>query len=284
MSTAAAFTTWEAAVRWLREQPAQRDLVLAAYYDDPLLDAATRYWHSEEWQAVRAQLPAVKGRALDVGAGRGIASFALAKDGFAVTALEPDPSALVGAEAIRSLARSGGLMIEVTQEFSERLPFADGEFDVLFARAVLHHTSDLAAACREFFRVLKPGGYLIAVREHVISRQQDLPEFLDLHPLHKLYGGENAFLLKDYETAIRSAGFRLDAVLAPFDSAINFAPHTLRSLQAELAARIGRKLPGAPGLARWLLALPPVWAVARCLLARVDHRPGRHYSFIARRT
>lgn len=283
MNSAATFKTWESAVRWLRDQPAQRELVLAAYYDDPLIDAATRYWRSEEWQAVRGLLPAGGGRALDVGAGRGIASFALAKEGYAVTALEPDASALVGAAAIRDLARTSGLAIEVTQEFSERLPFADAQFDVLFARAVLHHTSDLAAACREFFRVLKPGGRLIAVREHVISRAQDLPVFLDLHPLHKLYGGENAFKLSAYEAAIRSAGLHLEVVLAPFDSAINYAPHTLDSLHQELAARIARKLPGMGPALRWLLGQPPVWALARPVLKRLDHRPGRHYSFVARR-
>lgn len=283
MNSTTSFQTWESAVRWLRDQPSHRELVLAAYYDDPLIDAATRYWQSEEWQAVRTFLPQDGGSALDVGAGRGIASFALAKEGFAVAALEPDASALVGAAAIRDLARTASLAIEVTQEFSERLPFADEQFDVLFARAVLHHTNDLATACREFFRVLKPGGRLIAVREHVISRPQDLQVFLELHPLHKLYGGENAFELPAYEAAIRGAGLRLDIVLAPFDSAINYAPHTLDSLHQELATRVARKLPGARPALRWLLGLPPVWTMARRVLARFDHRPGRHYSFVASR-
>lgn len=277
------FKTWEQAVQWLREQPEQHELVLAAYYDDPLPAAADRYRRSEEWQAIRPLLPPAPGRALDVGAGRGIASYALAKEGFVVTALEPDASALVGAQAIRGLAAASGLPIEVTQEFSERLPFADAQFDVVFARAVLHHTSDLAAACREFLRVLKPGGRLLAVREHVISRSEDLPAFLDLHPLHKLYGGENAFLLPQYEAAIRAAGFRLDTVLAPLESAINYAPYTEASLRAELAARISRGLPGAKQLIAGLLGLPPLWAVARRLLERIDHRPGRLYSFVAQR-
>ena len=277
------FHTWEQAVQWLREQPEQQELVLAAYYDDPLAAAADRYWRSEEWQAIRPLLPSTPGRALDVGAGRGIASYALAKEGFAVTALEPDASALVGAQAIRDLAEASGLPIQVTQEFSERLPFADAQFDVVFARAVLHHTSDLAAACREFLRVLKPGGRLLAVREHVISRPEDLPAFLDLHPLHKLYGGENAFLLEQYEVAIRAAGFQLHSVLTPFESAINFSPYTEISLRAELAVRITRRFPVAKGLVASLLGVQSLWAVARRVLGRIDHRPGRLYSFIAQR-
>ena len=277
------FKTWEQAVQWLRDQPEQQDLVLAAYYDDPLPAAADRYWRSEEWQAIRPLLPPVPGRALDIGAGRGIASYALAKEGFAVTALEPDASALVGAQAIRGLAAASSLPIEVTQEFSEQLPFADAQFDVVFARAVLHHTKDLQAACGEFLRVLKPGGRLLAVREHVISRPEDLAAFLDLHPLHKLYGGENAFLRPQYEAAIRGAGFRLDTVLAPLESAINYAPYTEVSLRAELAARLSLGLPGVKQLIAGLLGLPPLWAVARQLLERVDHRPGRLYSFIAQR-
>jgi SAM-dependent methyltransferase len=283
MSTKPKIGSWEQAVQWLRDQPGQRDLVLAAYYDDPLPAAADRYWRSEEWQAIRPQLPTVPGCALDIGAGRGIASYALAKEGFDVTALEPDGSYLVGAGAIRDLAAASGLPIQVTQEFSERLPFTDAQFDVVFARAVLHHTKDLPAACREFFRVLKPGGRLVAVREHVISRQEDLPAFLDLHPLHKLYGGENAFLLTQYEAAIRAAGFRLDTVLLPLESAINFAPYTLDSLKAELGTRVTRGLPLLKHFVHWALTLPPIWALARRVLTRLDKRPGRLYSFIAQR-
>lgn len=283
MADGPAFTTWEQAVQWLRDQPDKRDLVVAAYYDDPLTQAAERYWNSEEWQGIRAFLPPTRGIALDVGAGRGIASYALAKDGFQVTALEPDGSALVGATAIRGLAQASQLPIEVTQEFSEKLPFADNQFDVVFARAVLHHTRDLQAACKEFLRVLKPGGRLIAVREHVISRPDDLQQFFELHPLHNLYGGENAFLLGQYEEAIQNAGFRLSSVLTPLDSPINFAPYTLQSLQTELAQRASRGLPGFKQLVRGALAVPAVWSIAKHLLARIDHRPGRLYSFIADR-
>lgn len=269
--------SWENAVRWLRAQPGKAQLVADCYYDDPLLSAAQRYWASAEWQAVRALLRGRTGTALDIGAGRGIASYALARDGFQVTALEPNPSSLVGAAAIRSLAAESGLAIRVTEEFSERLPFADNQFDVVFARAVLHHTSDLTAACREFLRVLKPGGIMVAVREHVISDKADLPAFFDIHPLHHQYGGENAFLLAEYEDAIRTAGFSSLQVISPWHSPINFAPYDLAGLQQAIAARCGP----LAGLFRLMLKVPGVWPAARALLAANDKRPGRLYSFIA---
>ncbi len=277
------FSSWEEAVAWLRGQPDQSRLVADCYYDDPLIDAAERYWRSEEWQAVRDRLAGRAGSALDIGAGRGIASYALAREGFAVTALEPDPSALVGAAAIRSLAMVSDQPIRVVEEFSERLPFADGCFDVVFARAVLHHTRDLEAACREFFRVLKPGGLFLAIREHVISSPADLPRFLELHPLHRLYGGEHAFPLKDYVAALERAGFAKPDVISPWRSPLNFAPYTLETLKDELAQRVARRLPGLGRVTRVLLDVPGVWSLLRAILERVDHRPGRLYSFVAGR-
>jgi SAM-dependent methyltransferase len=276
--------SWEDAVLQLRMQADKQELVLAAYYDDPALQAADRYWRSSEWSALRPLLPSPQGtRVLDVGAGRGIASFAFAKDGFIVTALEPDPSALVGAQAIRSLAAEANLSILVEERLSEALPFADGSFHVVFARAVLHHTRDLEHACRQFFRVLKPGGLLLAVREHVISRPEDLQAFFDIHPLHHLYGGENAFQLQRYESAIRDAGFTLERVIAPLDSDINLAPLDAAGARDEIAKRVGSRIPGARSLTRGLLSFPGFWPVARRLMRGFDHRPGRLYSFVARR-
>ncbi len=268
---------------WLRQQPDQFQLVADCYYDDPLIGAADRYWHSEEWQAVRAWLTSRSGSALDVGAGRGIASYALAREGFTVTALEPDSSALVGTGAIRKLAAESGLPIQVVEEFSERLPFEDGTFDVVFARAVLHHTRDLEAACREFFRVLRPGGLLLAIREHVISSPADLPRFLEQHPLHRLYGGEHAFQLKEYVAALQKAGFADFDVISPWRSPINFAPYTLNSLKDELARQAGLRVPGFNFVVRALLAVPGMWSLLRGVLERVDRRPGRLYSFVAER-
>ncbi|MGL3209609.1 class I SAM-dependent methyltransferase [Bradyrhizobium sp. BR 1433] len=273
------FTTWEDAVVWLRNQPDQRQLVLDAFYDDPLAEAAERYFRSSEWRAVASLLADRSGTALDVGAGRGIASYALARTGFAVTALEPDPSAIVGAAAIRDLAGQTQLPIRVVEEFSERLPFADAAFDLVFARAVLHHTRDLEGACREMFRVLRPGGMLIAAREHVISKETDLPQFLAQHPLHHLYGGEHAFLLDRYTGALTAAGFSAIDTLAPLQSPINLFPYTLETLKSAIVTRLTQKVPVAP-LWRTAFASRLVFGSLLSMAERFDNRPGRLYSFV----
>ena len=277
--------TWEQAVQWLRDKPDQEALVRACYYDDPLPAAAERFWQSLEWRSIAALLPQANGgRALDLGAGRGISSYALAKEGWRVSALEPDPSALVGAGAIRALAHSSAMPIEVVTEFSEKLPFADGSFELVNCRQVLHHARDLPQTCCEIFRVLKPGGRMIATREHVLSKRQDLKTFLDSHPLHHLYGGENAFLLSEYTGAITGAGMHLQKVMAPFDSPINYFPMTEAQWVAICTARLAKRL--GRSFTQWLFSREAgLGALFVPLLAKAvnwyNQTPGRLYSFVA---
>jgi SAM-dependent methyltransferase len=260
--------TWEEAVLWLRAQPDQDELVRACFFDDPLLDAAERYYASGEWAAVRALVGSAAGLALDVGAGRGISSYALARDGWRVTALEPDPSAVVGARAIEQLAMDSGLPITVAREWGESLPFPDARFDLVYGRQVLHHARDLRALCSEMARVLKPGGTFLATREHVIFKDADLAVFLAGHPLHRLYGGENAYRLHEYERAMKRAGIRLTRVLNPWASAINLHPRT----EAEVGELIRLRLPMIPAF----VLTPSVLRRLGWLL----RSPGTNYSFL----
>lgn len=269
--------TWEQAVQSLQRQPESQALVQACFYDDPLIDAARRYTASTEWIAVRRLIGEPTGTAgsaktaLDVGAGRGISSFALASDGWRVTALEPDASHVVGAGAIRQLAADAGLQIEVTQEWGERLPFDDASFDLVHCRQVLHHARDLRQLCAEIGRVLRPGGRFIATREHVVSRTADVPAFQAAHPLHRLYGGENAFMLREYLEAIAAAGTNTSQVLNPKQSDINLYPET----QANIKRRWARKL-----------LLPTPALIPDALLAYAGSRsqvPGRLYTFVGRK-
>jgi 2-polyprenyl-3-methyl-5-hydroxy-6-metoxy-1,4-benzoquinol methylase len=276
--------SWEQAVQWLRDQSDQRELVRACYFDDPLDEAAERYWQSAEWKAIAALLPQPQGKALDLGAGRGISSYAMARDGWQVIALEPDQSQLVGAGAIRSLAEQSGLQITVVSEYSEKLPFPDNSFDVVNCRQVLHHARDLPQTCREIFRVLKPGGVMVATREHVISKREHLQAFLDSHALHKFYGGENAFLLDEYLAALRSSGLHIQRVMAPLDSPINFFPMTTEQCFAHCTSVAA----GFFGPVTANILFSPHHAVGRILMKMLvtvinwrDQTPGRLYSFEA---
>jgi SAM-dependent methyltransferase len=264
--------TWEQAVCWLREQPDQQELVRACFYDDPLSESAERYWNSSEWRAVRVELPSAPGEALDLGAGRGVASYALARDGWSVTALEPDPSDIVGCGALRALASVTWLPISIVMEWGERLPFDDAMFDVVHCRQVLHHAHDLDQMLREIGRVLKPGGTVIATREHVLSRHDDLEAFRKAHPLHRHYGGENAFLLAEYVKAIEGGGIVLDKVLNPYQSEINIFPRTSGDIKKILARRV--RFP-------WPALIPDKlvsWIGSR------SNAPGRPYSFVGRKS
>jgi SAM-dependent methyltransferase len=262
--------TWEEAILHIRSDPTHFALVRDYFFDDPLADACERYWQSTEWAEVRRLIGLGNGRtALDIGAGRGIASYALARDGWNVTALEPDGSNVVGAGAIRSFSERLDPPITVTESWGETLPFPPDAFDLVFCRQVLHHARDLALLCREIARVVKSSGLTVAVREHVLSRPEDLDDFLRAHPLQQLYGGEHAYLLADYVGSLRNAGLQITAILNPLASDINLYPLTIE----ELKRRIARKwrLPSTHLIPNWLLR------VKGALMST----PGRPYSFVA---
>ena len=194
------------------------------------------------------------GRVLDLGAGHGIASFAFARTDCAATALEPDASAIVGTGAIRHLTHEANLSISIVRGVGERLPIEDACFDIVYTREALHHAADLARLCAEIARILRPGGAFLAVREHVISKPQDLEAFLEAHALHHLYGGENAFLLREYCEAITGSGLALRRILGPFDSPITHTRLPAHTRQEVNMQRLAKR--GVHGtLAAWFASL-----------------------------
>jgi ubiquinone/menaquinone biosynthesis C-methylase UbiE len=96
-------------------------------------------------------------RSLEIGAGTGYFSLHLLKAGVvgAATCTDISPGMLA---TLKANADELGLTVETIACDAERLPFADGSFELVMGHAVLHHLPDLARAFREFERVLTPGG------------------------------------------------------------------------------------------------------------------------------
>ena len=208
--------TLDESIRWMRTQPAYEAVVRDAYLGPDLEDSARRFFISGEFSSARELVgDRIKGaHVLDLGAGTGIASRAWAAAGAGlVTALEPDPSELVGVGALRRLCQ--GWPVDILREYAERISLADASVDIVYARQVFHHLPNLDAALLECARVLRPGGILLACREHVVDDAGQLRAFLASHPVHQLAGGENAYPALAYRRAIESAGLRLKQELGP---------------------------------------------------------------------
>jgi len=126
-----------------------------------LAEVEDRMWYFRALHAqIEQELAAGVGeglvRILDVGCGTGglIRRLAPRHPGWIWTGLEPSP---VACELARARTRA-----PVVEAAAEYLPFADGRWDAVVAADVLYHLEDDAAALREIFRVLRPGGLLVA--------------------------------------------------------------------------------------------------------------------------
>jgi ubiquinone/menaquinone biosynthesis C-methylase UbiE len=92
---------------------------------------------------------------LDVACGNGNASLAAARRWGRVTGVDYVPE-LLGRAAER--ARAEGLDLDLVEGDAERLPFADGQFDVALSTFGVMFAPDQEQAAREIVRVVKPGG------------------------------------------------------------------------------------------------------------------------------
>lgn len=273
--------TLDEAIRHLRVTPEYADLVRDAYFDEDVLESARRFAASEEFDETRRLLGRnARGLVLDLGAGRGIASYAFAKAGAQqVLALEPDPSEVVGLGALQQV--NGNLPIKLFAAFAEHMPLPDESCDVVYARQVLHHIPDLPAAMHEVARVLKPGGLLLACREHVVDDERQLEDFLRQHPVHQLAGGENAYPLDAYLSAIRGAGLEIRDVMQPWSSIITAFPaaRTRHELKAAHVRSFRRRY-------RPVIRVFSYFPGSHALLRRYKADPGnagRLYAFLARK-
>jgi SAM-dependent methyltransferase len=120
---------------------------------------------------------------VDLGAGTGRASIAMAALGWRVTAVEPGGPML---EVLRARAAAADLEVVATQAAAESTGLDPASFDLATA-AQAFHWFDKPAALAEMARIVRPGGGIALfwnVREETRS-----PFVADYHELLEGYGG-----------------------------------------------------------------------------------------------
>jgi ubiquinone/menaquinone biosynthesis C-methylase UbiE len=99
---------------------------------------------------------------LDLGCGTGRHTFYLAKNkNWKITSIDLSPTAInfIKEKSIKK----GFNNISVQEGNFEKIPFDNKTFDVILSTKALHHGSydEIEGYCKEIYRVLKPGGYLV---------------------------------------------------------------------------------------------------------------------------
>lgn len=133
---------------------------------DYVRQAAQRY-ELEPYVIRFADFDAARGRqVLEIGVGLGADHQCFAEAGAHVYGIDLTPRAV---EHTRRRLHAFGLGSSLDVGDAERLYFPDNRFDIVYSWGVIHHSPDTAAAAREIYRVLKPGGVAKVMIYHAWS-------------------------------------------------------------------------------------------------------------------
>ncbi len=174
--------------------------IFAAVYDR-LNAAAERGWLGKRRHDLLAH---ARGEVLEIGGGTG-ANLRHYRDVDRVVVTEPDPA--MRARLPRRLSQTE-VPVEVSDAAAEHLPFPDASFDTVVSTLVLCSVDDPAAALREVWRVLRPGGSLLFV-EHVRGEGRKARWQDRVTPVWRIVGA-GCHPNRATVAAIEAAGFEVD--------------------------------------------------------------------------
>lgn len=143
---------------------------------------------------------------VELGAGTGKLTRAVAALGVRVVAVEPDP---------RMLAVLHGLGLEGMEGSAEAIPFDAGVADVVVAGSALHWF-ELDAALPEFHRVLRPGGRLAFGWNHRDERNPTIAAMSEVIYASRPSRQTSGWRRRDWPSAVVAGGYFRDVERAEF--------------------------------------------------------------------
>lgn len=102
---------------------------------------------------------------IDIGCGAGRNLHYFLQNGFEVHGIDPNSSAINQVKQLSAELAPSNSLSNFTINTAEQLPYEDNTFDLAICSAVFHFAKDHShfdAMLRSVWRVIKPGGYLLA--------------------------------------------------------------------------------------------------------------------------
>ena len=87
------------------------------------------------------------------------------------------------------------------------LPFKNDTFDIIFSHSVIHHCKELKKLFAEFYRVLKPGGRVVALHECAFGLLEDKAGAALQEAIEEGFN-ENAYTIPEWVRGAKDGGFR----------------------------------------------------------------------------
>jgi ubiquinone/menaquinone biosynthesis C-methylase UbiE len=171
------------------------------HWDDFWLSGNLEYVNKITDELEKESLPGK--RVLEIGAGSGSTSIALAKLGAIAFCIDYSQNAV---ELIKKNATENGTGLFCIKADACALPFKTGSFDICFHQGFLEHFRETGAILAEQYRILKKGGLLLV----------DVPQTFSFYTLRKklliaigkwFAGWETQFSRRSLRTTLEKAGF-----------------------------------------------------------------------------
>ena len=154
-------------------------------------------------------LKQVKGQVLEVGFGSGLNLPYYPREVRTITAVEPDAG--MRARAIKRIARSGKTVSVIAGRMDRKLHLAEGSFDTIVSTWTMCTIPDPAAALKEIYRLLKPGGRFLFV-EHGLAPDEEVVKWQKrFNRITRKWGG-GCNLDRDIEAIVRASKLEVEKV------------------------------------------------------------------------